>query len=680
MKKLFTICATLLGILFAVCCTPLEGEPQTPPTDNTKPEITLKDEGVTANSFSFSVTTTIPGVLGYAVVAEGGTNPTIDEIFARNTVEVKDHAIVTIEELNGCTNYTLFTVLRASTNNYLSNPAKLTFTTPNDGGAQSPIVVKEIGYENVNFTINLPGPILFQCIDKGSLTAYGQDIESYFRTEGIAIREQGPLDVEWANGGRYGDYEMRMREDSEYYIIAAQSDGTTPYPNIISQIYYKEFKTLRKPVSNAGLTTDLSEIASTSVRIKTTPDSTVTEYYVWIRTVADYNYYVSVGGEAIVASMIQRGDSGSWHLTKENDATWEGLTPETEYYCVIFVKDNKGATALSTIPFTTPGKTLDAPAVSISITEPANSAHNTLNLNIYSESATSAKVVFRPTAEVAERRAEGFEDDYIADNMGTPLSAEQVAAIASTGLTIVMEELWPEVEYTALVCIKNAEQTATIKATTHSTTAQAPAPRVESDLFTSLLGEWELTYDLVQENLVEARVSEIVTIAQGVDDKTNTDYRNQNRLVILGFPFEVTAQGVYEKIPVYYPADLLEARPNYYKHGQNLIYRDYGPKIFIEIGEGNTLSVPSSRSCHLFNWSPDGSVDFYGCDYTNKFTAPATFPVTISADGNTLTIGACHSGEEFGYGIYRPSVFLNNTDTPQLQACALGDITLTRVK
>lgn len=680
MKKLFTICATLLGILFAVCCTPLEGEPQTPPTDNTKPEITLKDEGVTANSFSFSVTTTIPGVLGYAVVAEGGTNPTIDEIFARNTVEVKDHAIVTIEELNGGTNYTLFTVLRASTNNYLSNPAKLTFTTPNDGGAQSPIVVKEIGYENVNFTINLPGPILFQCIDKGSLTAYGQDIESYFRTEGIAIREQGPLDVEWANGGRYGDYEMRMREDSEYYIIAAQSDGTTPYPNIISQIYYKEFKTLRKPVSNAGLTTDLSEIASTSVRIKTTPDSTVTEYYVWIRTVADYNYYVSVGGEAIVASMIQRGDSGSWHLTKENDATWEGLTPETEYYCVIFVKDNKGATALSTIPFTTPGKTLDAPVVSISITEPANSAHNTLNLNIYSESATSAKVVFRPTAEVAERRAEGFEDDYIADNMGTPLSAEQVAAIASTGLTIVMEELWPEVEYTALVCIKNAEQTATIKATTHSTTAQAPAPRVESDLFTSLLGEWELTYDLVQENLVEARVSEIVTIAQGVDDKTNTDYRNQNRLVILGFPFEVTAQGVYEKIPVYYPADLLEARPNYYKHGQNLIYRDYGPKIFLEIGEGNTLSVPSSRSCHLFNWSPDGSVDFYGCDYTNKFTAPATFPVTISADGNTLTIGACHSGEEFGYGIYRPSVFLNNTDTPQLQACALGDITLTRVK
>ena len=680
MKKLFTICATLLGILFAVCCTPLEGEPQTPPTDNTKPEITLKDEGVTANSFSFSVTTTIPGVLGYAVVAEGGTNPTIDEIFARNTVEVKDHAIVTIEELNGGTNYTLFTVLRASTNNYLSNPAKLTFTTPNDGGAQSPIVVEEIGYENVNFTINLPGPILFQCIDKGSLTAYGQDIESYFRTEGIAIREQGPLDVEWANGGRYGDYEMRMREDSEYYIIAAQSDGTTPYPNIISQIYYKEFKTLRKPVSNAGLTTDLSEIASTSVRIKTTPDSTVTEYYVWIRTVADYNYYVSVGGEAIVASMIQRGDSGSWHLTKENDATWEGLTPETEYYCVIFVKDNKGATALSTIPFTTPGKTLDAPVVSISITEPANSAHNTLNLNIYSESATSAKVVFRPTAEVAERRAEGFEDDYIADNMGTPLSAEQVAAIASTGLTIVMEELWPEVEYTALVCIKNAEQTATIKATTHSTTAQAPAPRVESDLFTSLLGEWELTYDLVQENLVEAHVSEIVTIAQGVDDKTNTDYRNQNRLVILGFPFEVTAQGVYEKIPVYYPADLLEARPNYYKHGQNLIYRDYGPKIFIEIGEGNTLSVPSSRSCHLFNWSPDGSVDFYGCDYTNKFTAPATFPVTISADGNTLTIGACHSGEEFGYGIYRPSVFLNNTDTPQLQACALGDITLTRVK
>ena len=679
MRKLFNIFALVVSVMFVMGCQPDNPEPDPKPGDQTKPEITLTAVEATATSFTFEVETTLAGTLGYAVVSKGYTTPTFDEMFARNSEEITDKATITINDLNGGTEYAVYAILRAKGSNALSNPQKLSFTTEEDN-TNSPIKIKNIGYDNVTFSIELPGNILFQCIDKAYLEYMGLTIESYFSTEGIAIRESGPIEVEWVNGNRYGDYEMRMSEDSDYYIIAAMSDGSTPYPNIISEIYYKEFHTLRKPVSDAGLTTQLSDITSTSVRITTTPDSYVSEYYVWVRTVQDYDYYVSVGGEAIVRSMIQRGDSGSWHLTQANDAVCEGLTPETDHYCLILVKDNSGAESFTKIPFTTTGRTLSAPEITVSITEPAQNPHNTLNLNIYSEGAASAKVVFRPTADVAERRAEGYSDEYIAENMGTPLSASQVESIATTGLTIVMEELWPEVEYTAFVYIKNAEQTSSIKATTHTTPAQAPAPRVESELFTSLLGEWTLTYDLIQENMVEARVSEVVTIAQGVDAKTNTDYRNQNRLVILGFPFEVSAQGVYEKMPVYLPADLKEARPNYYKYGENLIYRDYGPKIFLEIGADGTITVPTSRACHLYNWGKEGSVDFYGCDYENEFIAPATFPVTISADGNTLSIGACQSGEEFGYGIYRPSVFLNNTDTPQLQACALSDIILTRVK
>ena len=56
-------------------------------------------------------------------------------------------------------------------------------------------------------------------------------------------------------------------------------------------------------------------------------------------------------------------------------------------------------------------------------------------------------------------------------------------------------------------------------------------------------------------------------------------------------------------------------------------------------------------------------------------TAPATFPVTLSADGNTLTIGAMHAGAEYNYGVYRPAVFL---DDYKMEACALGDIVLKR--
>ena len=190
MKKLFTICATLLGVLFAVCCTPPEKGTEQQPGNFTKPEITLQEEEVSANSFSFTVTTTIAGELGYDVVVEGGKTPTIDEILSRNTVEVKDSATITIDNLNDNTSYTLFAVLRGSNGGILSSPAKLSFTTPDDG-VDSPITINEIGYDSANFTINLPGEIMFQCIDKGSLEAYNLTIEEYIQTAGFAIVAEG---------------------------------------------------------------------------------------------------------------------------------------------------------------------------------------------------------------------------------------------------------------------------------------------------------------------------------------------------------------------------------------------------------------------------------------------------------------------------------------------------------
>jgi hypothetical protein len=68
---------------------------------------------------------------------------------------------------------------------------------------------------------------------------------------------------------------------------------------------------------------------------------------------------------------------------------------------------------------------------------------------------------------------------------------------------------------------------------------------------------------------------------------------------------------------------------------------------------------------------------FFGADTTNGWTAPATFPVTISADGNTITIGASEPVEQFGNGIYRPAVFRYGTEP---WALATSDITLKRVK
>ena len=673
MRKSLFLWTLIASVICAVGCQNGPDGPDPKPNPGTKPEITLTEGEVTYNTFTFEVSTNVAGELGYAVVTEGANTPSIDEIFSRNTKSVKSSATITVEGLNDNTAYTLFAVLRAEEGGTLSDPQKLKFTTPDDGKV-NPITIDDVGYNNATFTINLPGNIIFQCIDKASLEYYGQSPESYIQTAGIGIAENGPLTVEWYDGGSYGIYEMRMREDSEYYVIAAQCDSQK---NIIGKIYIEEFKTLRKPTSEAGITTNLMEIGSTSVEIMTQPDDTVVEYYVYVRDKMWSDSIVDGYGETMLLSLVKNPNAGSWHLTDDHCDVWNGLTPETDYYCHIVVIDNKGAEALTRIEFTTTAKQLAAPTVEMSVTEDANSPHNTLYLNLRSDSAASVKVVFRATADVHAKRFEGYDDEYIVNNYGTEIGQVDIDAINNTGLSIKMEDLWPEVEYTAMVIVKNAEQTATFKATTYSTPKQAAAPRVESSLFTSLLGEWQMTYTLIQENGITATVSDVVTIAQGVDAKTNADYRDQNRLVVLGFPFYASAQGDYIELPVYTPADLLEALPNYYSKGQNLVYRDYGPKIFLEIGEGDVVSVPTTKGTYLYNWDTVGYMNFFGCDYENEFTAPATFPVTISDGGDTLTIGACHSGEEFGYGIYRPAVFLNDY---QLKACATTDIVLKRVK
>ena len=673
MRKSLFLWTLIASVICAVGCQKGPDGPDPKPNPGTKPEISLTAGEVTYNSFTFEVSTNVAGDLGFAVVAEGAKNPTIDEIFSRNTKSVESSATITVEGLNDNTTYTLFAILRATNGGTLSEPQKISFTTPDDG-VDNPITIDNVGYNEATFTINLPGKLLFQCIDKASLEYYGQSPEDYIQTAGIGIPDDGPLTVEWIDGSNYGNYQMRMREDSEYYVIAANCDSSN---NITGEIFTQEFKTLRKPVSEAGITTQLLETGSTSVTIMTEPDSTVSEYYVYVRDKVWSDGIVSGYGESMLQTLVKNPSAGSWHLTDDNYDTWGGLTPETTYYCHIVVIDNKGAEALTRIEFTTTSKQLAAPTVELSVTEDNVNPHNTLYLNIRSDIAASVKVVFRPTADVHEKRVEGFEDQYIVNNFGTEVSAVDIDAINNTGLSIKMEDLWPEVEYTAMVVVKNAEHTETFKATTYSTPKQAAAPRVESSLFTSLLGEWEMTYTLIQENGITATVSDVVTIAQGVDAKTEADYRDQNRLVILGFPFIVSAQGVYSALPVYSPADLLDARANYYAKGKNLIYRDYGPKIFIEIAEGDVLTIPSSKGEYLYNWDAVGYLNFFGCDYDNQFTAPATFPVTLTDNGDTLTIGAYQSGEEFGYGLYRPSVFLNDY---QLKACATTDIVLKRVK
>ena len=675
MRKLFTLCATIFGILSLVGCTDDTTTPQTPSGgDGVTPEITLSEVSTTPASITFEVTTNVTGTIGYAVAAEGYKAPNADTWFTANSAEVSGTQQITLSGLNDATNYTLYVILRAKDSGKLSAPKTLKFSTPDDGIA-NPITVLNTTYTTIKFSIDIQGSYVYQCIDEAYLNYNNLTIEEYIQMPGIGINGQGPMEIEWVDGQQFGAYTMHVREDSQYYVVAAITSGQT----ITNQIYYRETRTPKRPQSSAGLTTELKDITATSVTVKTTPDSSVTSYYVYVRDKAWSDGIVAGYGESMLATLVKYPNAGAWNLTAANEAVWGDLLPDTEYICHVLVVDNKGAEALSLIPFSTGVATSSAPKVEASLTLGTSDSHEALYLNLYSEEAHSVRVAFNTLADVDELRSSNKTDSQIANDgmYSFALSGEQVAAIKSTGLSLKQEDLFPGVEYVAIVSVKNAEQKETIKVVANTTTAKPVPARVESGLFTSLLGEWEVSYPLVQFNSVEVNITNAkVTIAAGADNETADYYRSHNRLVVQGWPFNVEADGTHAAMPYYSPADLKEASA-YWRDFPALALRDFGPKIFLEIAEGDVITVPSSRSEYLYNWAADGTFYFYGADLQNEFTAPASFPVTLSEDGNTLTIGVCNSGAEFGYGNYRPSVFRYGTEA---WALATGDIVLKRVK
>ena len=122
-----------------------------------------------------------------------------------------------------------------------------------------------------------------------------------------------------------------------------------------------------------------------------------------------------------------------------------------------------------------------------------------------------------------------------------------------------------------------------------------------------------------------------------------------------------------------------------YGFDESLAYRDYGPKFFFEIAEGDVVTVPTSASDYMAYYTTD-LLYFLGCDFNNKYIAPVSFPVEVSADRNTITIKQCviyndvtlPDGGVIPSGNYRPAVLLNQLTF--MYSVATSDIVLTRVQ
>ncbi|MBR2368399.1 MAG: hypothetical protein IKA81_07330 [Alistipes sp.] len=676
MKRLFSFWAILVSVLFAIGCDNTETPtPPTPDEPNLKPEITLTPLETTAYTFTFDIQVNEPCEYGYYVASSLDTTPVPDmpTWFDYNKGEVESSTVVTIENLTTNTPYTLYVVARSIADGELSAVKTLEFTTEDDGKFK-PIEIISVETNSFTFKVNIDGRFAFLAFEEAYLSLFGT-AENYLTQKNIL--EYGPKEIVWEDGGTYGYEMMTVKPNMNYIIVATACDENGRFlddeGNFINEVYTATVTTKSKDHSQSKVEIQLNNITSTSVDIKAIPDDTVSTFYIFVQDTETFEKNLEIYGEGAYMSVMK--SAYSWSSTTTLERTWGNLTPSTPYNLLLLVVDRAGGEAFSWIEFTTlepsgPAATLEAELVAAN-----ENPHKTLELRIKTN-GTSAKYAFNTTADVNTERKKGMTDNDIAANRGAELTAEQMSEATSTGVSIKLEELWPETEYTAIVRVLTAEKIETVKALTFTTPAKPLPARVESSLFEKLVGEWEVSYSYIDYMGDSQSINgAVVRIAAGVDDVTSEVYRSNNRLVILDWPY----QSNWEEVDYtsFTPKDLMNSNA-YWKENPNLAYRDYGPKVFLEIGNGDTITMPTEKNSYFFNPKfVDGyTLYFFGTDYAKGQNAPCAFPVTLSNDGNTLTIGAYVSGAEFYYGTYRPAVWY---DEAAIRNCATSDIVLRRV-
>ena len=227
---------------------------------------------------------------------------------------------------------------------------------------------------------------------------------------------------------------------------------------------------------------------------------------------------------------------------------------------------------------------------------------------------------FAETAKVEAMLAQ-LEDknayiSYHAMNVGIKYTGEQ---------TFAQKGLKPETSYTALVMlIDNQGNRAQVSATEVTTTVQQNE-RVESELFETLLGEWT-GVQTITDGYAEPTLSEFtVNIVANVEDY-DYDYRANNQLVAL-------VDG-WCNVAYYSVTDLVE----YEIEDPEL---KWGPKWVLDIAEGDVVTIDGYARHSVVGWMFFGDCFMLSADYkTQGVTVDTTMSVTLSEDGNTLTISS----------------------------------------
>ena len=325
--------------------------------------------------------------------------------------------------------------------------------------------------------------------------------------------------------------------------------------------------------------------------------------------------YANMAGatyEEVCEQMLFKGD-------QENFISNAGYRENTDFVVYTFYWDESATVGeVFVTEFRTPAHVDSAEDVAIAI-EVVDPYEMTVTCTP-TEGVEEYYYYFAETSKVESMLAQ-LEDknayiSYHAMNVGMKYTGVQ---------TLSQKGLKPETSYTALVMLIDKEGNRAQVSAAEVTAAVQQNVRVESELFESLLGEWAGT-QTVSDGYSEPMTSEFtVNIVAGVDD-VDYDYRANNQLVAL-------VDG-WCNVAYYSVTDLIE----YEIEDPEL---KWGPKWVFDIDEGDVITMDGYARHSVVGWMFFGDCFMLSANPADQsVTVDTTLGVTLSEDGNTLTIAS----------------------------------------
>lgn len=210
-----------------------------------------------------------------------------------------------------------------------------------------------------------------------------------------------------------------------------------------------------------------------------------------------------------------------------------------------------------------------------------------------------------------------------------------------------------------------------------------PAPRVESELFTELAGDWTATATIAyvpagKEQTEYMELKSKVTLGDitypadapqefkavyansgwrdmwntytGWADHFNEKTRNQNRILMQGFDFQVPVEGYDSDLRLSTPYDLMISE-TYRGYNTETAFWDFGPKWYLELQQDGSIGVPFNYAyfAPMSNWADyEYHLIAIGADAIYYYLVEGEgddaravngyFPVEVSADKQTITV------------------------------------------